>query len=215
MTTWTTASAAERRKSYEQMCTVAAALDVVGDRWTVLLLRELLGGPARFQDLKDGLPGVATNLLSDRLRRLESDGLIRRSEGSPALYSLTDRGAQTRALVEALGLWGATIPRVTPPIHERSVRALAVALQAILVRTSDQPNQRTVIELEIDGDHAEVTLGPTPAVVARPAAEAHARVRSTTTDMSDLLAGRMPAAAAVEHVGGDADATAALIAALG
>ena len=207
--------ATERRKSYEQMCTVAAALDVIGDRWTVLLLRELLGGPARFQDLKDGLPGIATNLLTERLRRMETDGLVRRPEGGSTLYTLTERGAATRPLVEALGFWGGSIPRITPPVHERSMRALAVALQAILVRAAAQPPERVIVELESDGEFAEITLGPEPSVVVRPVVEPDARVRSTTADMSVLLAGRIAATDALQHVDGSESATRNLIRALG
>ena len=71
-------------RSYGQYCSIAKALDVVGDRWTLLIVRELLiRGACRYTDLKDGLPGIATNLLADRLRELESAGLIRREEAPP------------------------------------------------------------------------------------------------------------------------------------
>src|SRR2546428_9372184 len=70
-------------RSYGQYCSVAKALDVIGDRWTLLVIRELLlQGPCRYTDLKNGLPGIATNLLSDRLHQLEEAGLVRR-EGAP------------------------------------------------------------------------------------------------------------------------------------
>lgn len=92
------------RKSYQQICPLATALDVVGDRWTILILRELLGGAARFQDLRDGLPGIATNLLSDRLRRLEEDDIVRRIHAhNTVLYTLTSQGAEIRTALEALG----------------------------------------------------------------------------------------------------------------
>ena len=101
---------AENRKCYGQFCPMATALDVIGDRWTILILRELLGGAARFQDLHEGLPGIAKNLLTDRLRRLEADGLVRRVRShNAALYTLSERGAATRALLEELAFWGATL----------------------------------------------------------------------------------------------------------
>jgi hypothetical protein len=87
-------------RSYGQYCSIAKALDVVGDRWTLLIVRELLiRGACRYTDLKNGLPGIATNLLSDRIRELESAGLIRREEAPPpvattlfpASYFLRDR----------------------------------------------------------------------------------------------------------------------------
>jgi len=95
---------------------MATALDVIGDRWTILILRELLGGAARFHELQEGLPGIAKNLLTDRLRRLEGDGIVRRVRSHNAvLYALTERGAAARAAVEALGFWGATLEPVVPP----------------------------------------------------------------------------------------------------
>ena len=77
-------------RSYGQYCSVAKALDVVGDRWTLLIIRELLlQGPCRYTDLRNGLPGIATNLLSDRLRELEAADLVRRlATVPPALAQL-------------------------------------------------------------------------------------------------------------------------------
>ncbi len=98
-------------RSYGQFCSVARALDVVGDRWTLLIIRELLlGGACRYTDLKNGLPGIATNLLAERLRDLESAGLIRREEAPPpiatTLVHLTEAGAELEPVVRALGSWG-------------------------------------------------------------------------------------------------------------
>jgi DNA-binding HxlR family transcriptional regulator len=98
-------------RSYGQYCSVAKALDVVGDRWTLLIARELLlQGPCRYTDLKNGLPGIATNLLADRLRELEAAGLVRREEAAPpvatTLFHLTEFGSQLQPVLEALGAWG-------------------------------------------------------------------------------------------------------------
>lgn len=103
-------------KSYGQLCAVARALDVVGDRWTLLVVRELLiEGALRFSDLQRGLPGIAPNLLSQRLRDLEEQGVLRRDEGDrpgvPARYRLTPRGAELEGVVRELLKWGApTVP---------------------------------------------------------------------------------------------------------
>ncbi len=103
-------------RSYGQLCAVARALDVVGDRWTLLIVRELLiSGPLRFTDLQRGLPGVAPNLLAQRLRDLEGHGVVRRAAAAPpatgTLYALTDRGAQLEGVVRELLRWGApTVP---------------------------------------------------------------------------------------------------------
>jgi DNA-binding HxlR family transcriptional regulator len=98
-------------RSYGQYCSIAKALDTVGDRWTLLIIRELMiRGACRYTDLKDGLPGIATNLLSDRIRELESAGLIRREDAPPpvatTLYHLTDAGAELQPVLDALFRWG-------------------------------------------------------------------------------------------------------------
>lgn len=98
-------------RSYGEYCSVAKALDVVGDRWTLLIIRELLiRGACRYTDLKNGLPGIATNLLSERLRELEAAGLVRREDAPPpvatALFHLTEEGQELEPVMRALGWWG-------------------------------------------------------------------------------------------------------------
>lgn len=201
------------RKSYGQVCPMATALDFVGDRWTILILRELLGGPARFQDLRNGLPGIATNLLTERLRRMESDGIIRNTPVQ-GLYVLTEAGAGIRTAIEELGIWGAGMARVGPVVYERSARAIAMALQAVLVRAGDRlPAETCIIELEVDGDPAEIILGPRPTVTARMSTQPDARVAVSATAISAFLRGETTAAAAFSHISGDELSTQRLIAA--
>ena len=107
-------------KSYRQLCAVARALDIVGDRWNLLIVRELLiARRARFTDLQRGLPGVAPNLLAQRLRDLESHGVVRRETATPpatgTLYALSDRGAQLEGVVRELLRWGAPTVADAPP----------------------------------------------------------------------------------------------------
>ena len=91
-------------RSYDQFCPVAVALDLVGDRWTLLMVRELLLGPKRYGELGEALPAMGTNLLAERLRRLESSDVIRaRQEGG---YELTARGRELEPAVLALARWG-------------------------------------------------------------------------------------------------------------
>src|SRR5437588_3895025 len=99
-------------RSYGHYCAVAKGLDVVGDRWTLLIVRELLlQGGCRYTDLQHGLPGIATNLLSERLKELEENGLIRREAAPPpiatTLYDLTDAGRELEPVLRALGRFGA------------------------------------------------------------------------------------------------------------
>jgi DNA-binding HxlR family transcriptional regulator len=106
-------------KTYSQYCAVARSLDLVGDRWVLLIVRELLSqGPCRFTDLRDGLPGIATNLLAARLKDMEENGLITRADAPPpvatGLYQLTERGLQLQPVIAALVEWGLpTMPVVT------------------------------------------------------------------------------------------------------
>jgi DNA-binding HxlR family transcriptional regulator len=97
-------------KSYEQACPVAKALEVVGDRWTLLLVRDLLRGAQRFQDFLVSLPGMAPTILSDRLKLMEEHGLVTRtfySDHPPrAAYVLTDKGQELGGVVGALATWG-------------------------------------------------------------------------------------------------------------
>ena len=98
-------------KGYDQYCPVAHALDLVGDRWALLVVRELMPGPKRYTDLTEHLPGIGTNILATRLRDLEAAGIVvRRTLPPPAasrVYELTDYGQELRPVIRELSLWGA------------------------------------------------------------------------------------------------------------
>ncbi|MFI9168362.1 winged helix-turn-helix transcriptional regulator [Streptomyces lincolnensis] len=98
------------RRSYDQYCSAARALDVVGDRWTLLIVRELLAGPRRYTDLHADLPGVSTDVLASRLKDMERDGLTTRRRLPPPgvayVYELTGRGRELQPVLQALGAWG-------------------------------------------------------------------------------------------------------------
>jgi DNA-binding HxlR family transcriptional regulator len=109
-------------KEYNQSCPVAKTLEVIGDRWTLLVVRDLLRGTQRFQDLLGSLPGIAPNILSARLKLMEEHGLIRRtlySDHPPrAEYALTDRGRELGMVVGALAAWGGRhVHRETQLVH--------------------------------------------------------------------------------------------------
>ncbi|MET8563822.1 winged helix-turn-helix transcriptional regulator [Streptomyces flaveolus] len=98
------------RRSYDQYCSAARALDLVGDRWTLLIVRELLAGPRRYTDLHADLPGVSTDVLASRLKDMERDGLATRRRlpppGAAYVYELTARGRKLLPVLQALGAWG-------------------------------------------------------------------------------------------------------------
>ena len=102
------------RRSYGEACRFAHALDLVGERWALLVVRELLLGPKRFTDLRNGLPNASTNILAERLRELEEGGVIQRRKLPPpagtSVYELTEWGRELEPVVTSLGAWGARSP---------------------------------------------------------------------------------------------------------
>ena len=121
-------------KTYGQMCSIARSLDVLGERWSILVIRELLLGPKRFKSLLAALPGIGGNRLSDRLKGLEEAGIIRRTTlpapASVPAYELTDLGERLREPLVALGLWGLDLPadeRIDPQAMRAELIALSLA----------------------------------------------------------------------------------------
>jgi DNA-binding HxlR family transcriptional regulator len=98
-------------KKYDQYCPVAHALELVGERWSLLVIRELMHGPLRYTDLAGSLPGIGTNILASRLRDLEAGGVIRKRRLPPPaasqVYELTPYGAELKPVIHALAHWGA------------------------------------------------------------------------------------------------------------
>jgi DNA-binding HxlR family transcriptional regulator len=94
------------RRSYDHYCGIARALDHIGERWALLIVRELLAGPRRYSDLLADLPGISTDVLATRLREMEGDGLVSRAQGGPRTYELTEAGAAIAPVLDALSDWG-------------------------------------------------------------------------------------------------------------
>jgi DNA-binding HxlR family transcriptional regulator len=150
-------------RTYEQMCPIARSLDVVGERWTLLIVRELLLGPKRFKDLLAELPRMGTNRLSDRLAALERDGLIVRrtlpAPGGARVYELTERGEGLRVPVVALAQWGARLP-----LDERLDPSTARAVLLALVRCATAPPDaisaaREIYDLAIGDERFHILAG--------------------------------------------------------
>lgn len=147
-------------RSYDEYCSVAKALDLVGDRWTLLIVRELsLRGPSRYTDLRNGLPGVATNLLADRLRDLEAAGLVAREEAPPpvatTLFRLTERGAGLKPVLDELRRWG--LPLMVQQREEDAVRSHWLA-GAIEVMLSDRRPDGAPATLELRPGDEPITV---------------------------------------------------------
>lgn len=147
-------------RSYGHYCGLARALDVVGDRWNLLIVRQLLMGAARYRELADGLPGIASNLLSDRLRDLEGAGVVERrpaAAGNSVVYALTAWGAELRGPIEGLIRWSTPLMVRGPDGDPFLPDWLAVALPALLNRAQVSATESTVVGLEIDGQLFQVT----------------------------------------------------------
>ncbi|GAA3246642.1 winged helix-turn-helix transcriptional regulator [Nonomuraea helvata] len=145
-------------RSYGQYCGLARALDVVGDRWNLLIVRQLLIAPARYRELLDGLGGMATNLLTDRLRDLETAGVVERrlaEEGNAIVYALTPWGAELREPIESLIRWSTPLMARGPDGDRFHAEWLAVALRALLVDRA-AAHRASTVGIEVDGQLLQV-----------------------------------------------------------
>ena len=161
-----------RNRSYNQFCALASALDIVGERWTLLIIRELLAGPRRFKDLVDGLPGVSTNLLSERLKNLEQQGILNRRVLPPpagsTVYELTPLGQALQNAVLELGKWGSQfLPTSLENVALPSVGAITLAIKAFFhpeqARGLDETYElhlgHEVLQVQIREDELHVQQG--------------------------------------------------------
>jgi DNA-binding HxlR family transcriptional regulator len=140
-------------RDYGQYCGLARALDVVGDRWNLLIVRELLIGPARYGELRDGLSGIATNLLTDRLRDLETAGVLERrlsDDANAITYALTPWGAQLREPINALIRWSTPLMIRGPEGDEFRPDGLLVALPALFAGRVPT-DQSVAVGIAVDG----------------------------------------------------------------
>ena len=144
-------------RRYNDPCGIARALDVIGDRWALLVVRELIFGPKRFVQLRSGLHGVSPNVLSQRLRDLEDAGVVRRDVLDPpasvAIYELTSRGRALEPILLELGRWGSQEPVTTS--SELSVSALLLALKTVF---DPAAAAEATFALRVDGDWFRVTV---------------------------------------------------------
>src|SRR4051794_17578020 len=162
------------RRQYGDPCGIARAVDVVGERWSLLILRELMYGPRRFGQLADGLPGISPSVLSQRLRELESDGVLHRYTLEPpasvVVYELTERGRALEPVLVELGRWGSATPRLVG--RDLSPAAILFSLRTLFdpaVGGQVTYGLQLVGEwygVEIDGETIRVTRGRPPDAVA-------------------------------------------------
>jgi DNA-binding HxlR family transcriptional regulator len=156
-------------RDYGQYCGLARALDVVGDRWNLLIVRELLIGPARFGELRGGLSGIATNLLTDRLRDLETAGVVARrlsDDANAITYILTEWGAQLREPIDALIRWSMPLMIRGPEGDEFRPDGLLVALPALFA--GRMPAGQSTVGVAVDGVMVQLRATESGVEVGRP-----------------------------------------------
>jgi DNA-binding HxlR family transcriptional regulator len=207
-------------RSYRDSCGIARALDVVGERWALLVVRELLLAPQRFSELRHSLPNVSSNVLADRLRELEANGVVRRGQGATEgqrAYELTERGRGLEPILVALGDWGLEVPQPPAPT------SLSATSVLIFLRGAGRPDPEaapTTVRLDLDGRAWTVRLvaGRVEVEAGEPAA-ADASLRTDPVTLSGLFgdAGALKAAAAEGRVAvvGDLSAIDRLLGAVG
>lgn len=146
-------------RRYKLLCPIARALDRVGDRWTLLILRDLHAGPARYSDLQSGLAGIASNLLSDRLQQLIDDGLVVKRDGEygVTLYALTDLGARTNDLLFELAMFGSRFQPDEEPRRPGNLRTIVVTMRTAIQRIAT-PDLDFDAELVVDGERFALSV---------------------------------------------------------
>jgi DNA-binding HxlR family transcriptional regulator len=190
-------------RSYNQWCSLAKALDVIGERWSLLVVRELLTGPKRYTDLRDGIPGISTDVLAARLKDLEDDGIVaRRTLPPPAaskVYELTEIGDGLAPAVAALSRWGSQL--LGPKTDDEAFRPhwLVLGLRGML-RADRAKDVAIDIDFEL-GSGAPVRVHVADGALrydAEPATAADVVVHADLKTLSSIADGSLPVAAALE-----------------
>ena len=190
-------------RSYAQVCGVATALDVIGDRWSLLVVRDLILGPLRFGDLADGLPGIGTNTLAVRLKLLETTNVVaRRAAPLPdrgTLYELTSYGRELEPIVMALGRWGSRSMGLLPPDATSRSRWLVAAMGAFHDETHKVARPTTWTLWLSDGPFTVQAEARRLSVTAGAADPSDADVTVSDEILHQLLTGRLAPDVALAH----------------
>lgn len=211
------------RRTYGQFCGLAHALDVVGERWTLLIVRELASGPKRYTELADALSGIGTSLLAARVRQLEADGVVQRrlaldKPGSAVVYELSDAGRELAAAVVPLAMWGARHQMTDADAGSEAFRAeWLLSFLAADVRRDGPHDLEAVYEFHIDDStaclrlregHVTVTPGP-------PATPGDVTVRSSASTVAAIVGRKLAVDTALDDgrlsISGDEKAVATLV----
>jgi DNA-binding HxlR family transcriptional regulator len=177
---------------YDQYCPIARALDVIGDRWTLLIVRDLVVGTTRFNDLARGLPGLSRSLLTKRLRQLERDNLVERVDGE---YLLTEAGKELQPIVMGIGEWGAKWTFGDPDPAELDSELLVWWIHGRL-NVSELPDRRFVLQIRFTDDRklfwVIVESGDASVCLTDPGYEVDVTVTSDLASLYQVWLGSAP-----------------------
>ena len=182
-------------RSYDQFCALARALDVVGDRWTLLIVRELFARDSRYSDLRDALPGIATNLLAERLRQLQEAGVIEAyAAPSPVratVYRLTARGRDLRPAMRALVAWGLPLMATGQGADAFRTQWLVMAVRIVFDGVDVADLAPLTVLVEVGGEPAtiEVSREGLGMELGGPASEAQVEVAGEPEEVFEFLTG--------------------------
>jgi DNA-binding HxlR family transcriptional regulator/putative sterol carrier protein len=183
---------ADTPKGYGQYCPISRALDVLGERWTLLILRDMLVGATRFNDLARGLPGLSRSLLSKRLRELERAGLVERLDQQ---YLLTDAGRDLEPIVFGIGSWGARWTFGEPEPDELDAQVLVWWMHTRL-DTTELPDRRTVLQVCFTDDQQRfwivIESGDPSVCLTDPGYAVDVVIRSDLESLYEVWLGRLP-----------------------
>lgn len=182
-------------RTYGQYCALARSLDVLGDRWTLLIVRELFARDSRYSDLRDGLPGIATNLLADRLRQLQEDGLVEAYDAAPpvraTVYRLTGRGRELGPVLRSLVAWGMPLLGDERGNDEFRPQWLMLVLRTLYDDVSPAGIAPLVVVIHTEHEPVTVEVGDrtVDVVVGAPSSAEVVEVEGDPHDVYMLLAG--------------------------
>jgi DNA-binding HxlR family transcriptional regulator len=183
------------KRSYGEACRFAHALDLVGERWALLVVRELLLGPKRFTDLRTGLPNASTNILAERLRDLEAGDVVRKRRLPPpagaSVYELTEWGRELEPIVTRLGAWGARSPH-PPETTAIGPDSIVLALRSLF--DPEAAGEASVTyEIRLGADVFHVVVAGGEIELLRGAAEApDGAIETDPGTLAALISGQLP-----------------------
>jgi DNA-binding HxlR family transcriptional regulator len=194
-------------RTYGDPCGIARALDLVGERWALLVVRELLLGAKRFTDLRAGLPHVGPDMLAQRLRELEQSGVVQRSKLPPPagarVYELTDWGRRLEPVVLGLGRWGSQAP-FPPGSGDLGVDAMVLALKTVFDPARAESLRGQTFELRLGETPFGVHVGDTALEATRgPATDPVAIITTEPGILREVLWRDRPARAGGLEIAGD------------